>query len=108
MRVPDPEDPKYWYRIPMFYERLPKGKKQPKKWLRRFSIMQYIFDFRKWKTEFQHLIQEFPKEIDSQDYEKGCNASFLMYSYAEIQMWLGKLKEILGEEASEDEGKRTL
>ena len=86
MRVPDPEDPKYW-----LHPKIPSV----------FLAGKYIEDFRKWKAELQRLLQEFPKEIDSQDYEKGCNASFLMYSYAEIQMWLGKLKEILGEEASE-------
>jgi len=54
------------------------------------------------EAELRRLLQDFPKEKDSQDYEKGCNASFLMYSYAEIQMWLRKLKEILGEETSEE------
>ena len=64
-------------------------------WTRVFFLLD------EYEAELRHLLQEFPKEIDSQDYEKGCNASFLMYSYAEIQMWLGKLKEILGEEVSE-------
>ena len=57
------------------------------------------------KQKLQKLLKEFPKEMDSKNYERGCNASFLMYSYAGVQMWLKKAGELLLKEEKANGGK---
>ena len=84
MRCPDPEDPKYW-----LHPKIPSV----------FLAGNYIEDFRKWKDERQQVIHQ----IEHEPAHKGFPPS---YRYMEgwldgVRFALEKLKEILGEKASE-------
>jgi len=84
MRVPDPEDKKYWYKLERWKLSLaPAGF-----WkilgedingdYEKFLVTKYIEDFRKWKDKLRKLTQTYPFD----------------------EFWFDKVKEILGEEAS--------
>jgi hypothetical protein len=86
MRVPDPEDPKYYpddFRFP-----------------EDFIAKKYIEDFRKWKAELQHKLEWLEKNcvIHGSDRHSGWVKTKMMWA-AQAQI----LKEILGEtEAAND------
>ena len=87
MRVPDPEDSKYWYRS--------MDAKGP---CLKFDLYQYTKDFRKWKDELRQVIQEFPwKGIPA----RGVPIEEIQEQFEKIGDWFKKIREILGEEASE-------
>jgi len=84
MRVPDPEDPKYW-------------REYSDRW-QYFDMGLYKSDFRKWKAELRQVIQEFPwKGIPA----RGVPIEEIQEQFEKIGDWFKKIREILGEEASE-------
>jgi len=80
MKVPDPEDPKYWY----VQERELSAS-------RKFDIDLYVEDFRKWKAELRKRLRRLESlragSIYSEEQEEGMKII---------------LREILGEEVSEE------
>jgi len=79
MRVPDPEDPKYWSSY--FEDGL---------WNKAFDSHRFIEDFRKWKAELQQLREALLSKPDQHPFSQ-------LILNAKISL----IEEILGEEASE-------
>ena len=94
MKVPDPEDPKYWYDF-LEHDFL----REPYKFSSGFDAKKYIMDFRRWKNGLKQALSEASK-ADILKRKEFSSISEIINCACRLAV-CEIVKLILGEEASE-------